>query len=100
MKHVIKALIVSVLMVGVVSMLPAETKSNTTNAQQPAFDHSKCQYPDRWTNPVNGCDNSDPAVPECIKDFSTEAGEKACIDAFVAEHAEPTPTEPVKWEGK
>jgi hypothetical protein len=47
------------------------------------FDHSNCQYPDRWTNPAEGCDNSDPAVPECIKSFSTEAGEKACIDAFV-----------------
>jgi hypothetical protein len=53
---------------------------------QPAFDHSNCQYPDRWSNPKDGCDNSDPAVPECIKAFSTEQGEKDCIAAFVAEN--------------
>lgn len=27
------------------------------------FDHSTCQYPDRTTNPPNGCDNSDPCDP-------------------------------------
>lgn len=52
----------------------------------PAFDHSNCQYPERWTNPPNGCDNSDPAVPECIKASYSEQSEKACIDAFVKEH--------------
>lgn len=31
------------------------------------FDHSNCQYPNRNTNPPNGCDNSDPACPETIK---------------------------------
>lgn len=29
----------------------------------PKFDHSSCQYPDRTTNPSNGCDNSDPCDP-------------------------------------
>lgn len=67
---------------------------------QTSFDHSNCQYPDRWTNPVNGCDNSDPAVPECIKAFSTEQGEKDCIDAFVKQHETPE-LEPVQiMEGK
>lgn len=51
-----------------------------------AFDHSNCQYPDRWSNPPTGCDNSDPAVPECIKAFNTEQGEKDCIAAFIAQH--------------
>ena len=32
-----------------------------------AFDHPNCQYPNRNTNPPNGCDNSDPACPETIK---------------------------------
>lgn len=53
------------------------------------FDHSNCQYPNRWSNPVDGCDNSDPAVPECTKAWSTEEGEKSCIDAFVKAHQEP-----------
>lgn len=53
--------------------------------EQP-FDHSNCQYPDRWSNPPNGCDNSDPAVPECIKAFSTKAGEDACIADFVEQN--------------
>lgn len=50
------------------------------------FDHSNCQYPDRWSNPADGCDNSDPAVPECIKAFNTKAGEDACIAQFVAQN--------------
>lgn len=36
------------------------------NNQQPAGD-SNCQYPDRQTNPEAGCDNTDPACPETIK---------------------------------
>lgn len=55
------------------------------------FDHSNCQYPDRWSNPINGCDNSDPAVPECIKGMSSESDEKQCIDAFVKSKDEPAP---------
>jgi hypothetical protein len=31
------------------------------------FDHSVCQYPDRVTNPPDGCNNMDPARPECMK---------------------------------
>lgn len=27
------------------------------------FDHSDCQYPTRLSNPVDGCDNTDPACP-------------------------------------
>lgn len=60
-------------------------------ADKPLFDHSNCQYPDRWSNPVDGCDNSDPAVPECIKAFSTKAGEDACIAAFVDQNTNPNP---------
>lgn len=56
-------------------------------AHAATFDHSGCQYPDRWTNPVDGCDNSDPAVPECIKAAFSEESEKACIDKFVQAHS-------------
>lgn len=59
------------------------------------FSHEYCQYPDRWSNPVDGCDNSDPAVPECIKAWSTKAGEDACIAAFVAQN-NPNPAQPVE----
>lgn len=31
------------------------------------FDHSQCQYPNRLSNPPDGCDNTDPAQPECMK---------------------------------
>lgn len=64
-------------------------------ADKPLIDHSNCQYPDRWSNPADGCDNSDPAVPECIKAFSTKAGEDACIAQFVAQNTQPKPA-PVK----
>lgn len=65
------------------------------------FDPANCQYPDRWSNPVGGCDNSDPAVPECIKSFSTKAGEDACIAAFVAEQTNPAqPIEAAEFVGK
>lgn len=45
-------------------------QSHTVGAVE-AFDHSICQYPIRLSNPINGCDNSDPPNPECIK-FGTE----------------------------
>lgn len=44
------------------------TTSRSAYAAEPVFDHSNCQYPNRLSNPVNGCDNSDPARPECMKD--------------------------------
>lgn len=89
----------AVAIVGVAAAMPPETRTQPASA---AFDHSNCQYPDRWSNPVDGCDNSDPAVPECIKAFSTKAGEDACIAAFVAEHEQPavietiTPAQPIE----
>lgn len=36
-------------------------------AEQTPFDHASCQYPYRLSNPVDGCDNSDPACPAEIK---------------------------------
>jgi hypothetical protein len=60
--------------------------SGVSAAAEKPFDHSNCQYPGRWSNPPGGCDNSDPAVPECIKAATTESAEKACIDRYVAAH--------------
>lgn len=78
-------MVVQLIVLATLVMSPAQTRTQPASAAQ-AFDHSNCQYPYRWTNPANGCDNSDPAVPECIKEFSTEQGEKDCIAAFVAAH--------------
>lgn len=45
-----------------------KSSKNITPDQEQAFDHNQCQYPTRTTNPVNGCDNSDPCDPENTKD--------------------------------
>jgi hypothetical protein len=79
-KLLIGALAVQLIIVGTLLIAPAESRTQPAVA---AFDHTNCQYPERWTNPADACDNSDPAVPECIKDMYSEAAEKACIDAFV-----------------
>lgn len=51
-------------------------KHQPANAVQAAkFDHSQCQYPDRTTNPPNGCDNIDPCDPANVKGGSGECTE-------------------------
>ena len=64
-KHLLQwvffALFALLLLYAVLSTAQAQT------AATPEFDHSNCQYPNRETNPPNGCDNSDPACPETIK---------------------------------
>lgn len=93
-RHVIlSALSASVLAVGILSVLPTQSRPQPTSAAQ-GFSHEDCQYPGRWSNPVDGCDNSDPAVPECIKAIHTQEAEQACIAAFVKAHETPAP-EPV-----
>lgn len=103
LKLILGAVSAAILIIGVGAVLPTSTRPVPASAAvsdkydgdctgqetqgrcaNKPFDHSNCQYPDRWSNPVDSCDNSDPAVPECIKSFSTKAGEDACIAAFVA----------------
>lgn len=56
------------------------------------FDHSQCQYPDRTTNPVDGCDNSDPCDPANVK-----GGSGDCAPTPVQEPTQTITTpEPVK----
>lgn len=62
------------------SIFASAAPDSTEQQKKPAFDHSQCQYPLRETNPPDGCDNSDPANPECMK-----GGADAC--------ATPIPTE-------
>lgn len=44
-------------------------------AQAATFDHDQCQYPQRTTNPPDGCDNSDPCDPA-----NTKGGSGDCND--------------------
>ena len=86
-RFILGTLALSLLIVGITSILPSETRTQPADASDTvSFDHSNCQYPDRWSNPVDGCDNSDPAVPECIKAMSSKEAEDACIKAFVDAH--------------
>lgn len=112
---ILGALALALVIVGISAMLPVQTRPQPAfGAAGASFDHSNCQYPDRWSNPPNGCDNSDPAVPECIKEFSTKAGEDACIARLypgtaekqqaIDEHSKPfkpaQPSEAVQCGGK
>lgn len=63
-KAFIAVLSAAILAVGITTVLPAQSRPQPAAAQQAApFDHSQCQYPDRTTNPADGCDNSDPCDP-------------------------------------
>lgn len=106
LKVILAGTALAIAIVGVSAAMPAQTRTQPADAAQ-SFDHSNCQYPNRWSNPADGCDNSDPAVPECIKAMGSKAEEDACIAAFVSAHEPPapvtqpapTPTEPVNQCG-
>lgn len=88
MKNVLLgALVGSLIVISINIILPVQTRPQPASASQATvFDHSNCQYPERWTNPADGCDNTDPAVPECTKSMYSQEAEKACIAAFVAQN--------------
>jgi len=81
--------IVSLTLAAVLALTPAQSRTQPTSAVGAPFDYSNCQYPNRWSNPVDGCDNSDPAVPSCIKASSTQEGEALCIATFVKANEQP-----------
>lgn len=54
-----------VLFVAVIKSAEAATVTEPPAAVE--FDHSNCQYPDRTTNPPDGCDNTDPCDPSTVK---------------------------------
>lgn len=105
-RFILGTVALSLLIVGVTFILPSETRPQTANASDTVpFDHTNCQYPDRWSNPVDGCDNSDPAVPECIKSAYSKEAEDACIKAFVDSQTPKNlqtiePAKPVECGGK
>lgn len=53
------------------------------------FDHSNCQYPDRTTNPADGCDNSDPCDPA-----QTKGGSGDCLPVTTGPGGDKDPTPP------
>jgi len=92
---------------GILSGLSVRIEHNTAKAAESApFDHSGCQYPDRTTNPANGCDNSDPCDPA-----QTKGGSGDCLpigtaekQQAIAEHDaafnQPAPAKVSESEGK
>lgn len=92
---VLAATALPILIVGIVALLPPQTRTQPASASQGvSFDHSNCQYPERWSNPADGCDNSDPAVPECIKAALSQESEQACIAAFIKKQEPPVQPAP------
>ena len=112
-KLFITILTATIAIVGVCTALPPQSRTQPADAAQevqgnPAacvspesfrgydkygvvicgFDHSQCQYPDRTTNPPNGCDNTDPCDPA----DAAKGGSGACTPA----QASITPDLPVK----
>lgn len=78
---IVSALGIAILAVGISTALPVQTRPQPASAsQQEPFDHSNCQYPDRTTNPPNGCDNSDPCDPA-----QTKGGSGDCLPTGTAE---------------
>ncbi len=73
--------IIAGLLIGLVAAQLVQPSPQPANAQQSAvFDHSQCQYPDRTTNPADGCDNSDPCDPAQVK-----GGSGDCLPVGTAE---------------
>lgn len=63
----------AVLITGLFSV--AFINSSLDALVDPAFNHSDCQYPTRTTNPVDGCDNSDPCdVEDAVSGGSGKCG--------------------------
>ncbi len=61
------ALLAAMLFVLVMLAESGKTLDQPGNSMPQPYDHSNCQYPERSTNPPNGCDNSDPCDPSNVK---------------------------------
>jgi hypothetical protein len=91
-------LLVQLIILGTLFFAPAKTRTQPANAAQ-TFDHSNCQYPDRTTNPPDGCDNTDPACPETVKGGSGDCPESDNQQNIVENAVIPTKTEPISQCG-
>lgn len=94
------------LLIGLIAAQLVGASPKTTNAAESApFDHSQCQYPFRTTNPVDGCDNTDPCDPA-----QTKGGSGDCLPVGTAEKQQaisehdaaftPAPAKVSECEGK
>lgn len=100
-KLILATLTLATAIVGISAALPPQTRTQPASASQTAvFDHSQCQYPHRTTNPVDGCDNSDPCDPQdAAKGGSGEC--KAVYSApAVQEPVAPAPPKPNQCGGQ
>jgi len=103
-RRIAACLALSLLIIVACSAAPAQTQTQPANARQsdkydgdctgnetvgrcadkPLFDHTQCQYPDRTTNPVDGCDNSDPCDPA-----NTKGGSGDCTPTYTPSSVPP-----------
>lgn len=76
MKTKIKILLIAIILVALayVAFSGVRAVALPATASALGFDHSNCQYPDRTTNPVDGCDNTDPCDPA-----QTKGGSGDCL---------------------
>lgn len=58
----------------IISAVTPNSFAATGDSSEVEFDHSNCQYPDRKSNPPNGCDNTDPPCGEEAKGGTCKAG--------------------------
>lgn len=91
----LRLLLVALLVLGFLYILTSDPANSIVRpVSAVAFDHSVCQYPNRLSNPPDGCDNSDPANPECMK-YGTEtcddlSAEKVMYQPVSVEKTSPT----------
>lgn len=98
------ALVVQLVILGTLVLSPVQSHTQPASAQQASdkydgdctgtetagrcadkpFSHENCQYPTRTTNPVDGCDNSDPCDPA-----NTKGGSGDCLPAETITPAQP-----------
>lgn len=64
-KYKYEIAIALVILMGIVATWVLTANAAPVRYEDKVFDHSQCQYPERTTNPPNGCDNTDPANPAC-----------------------------------
>lgn len=95
---VYKVIILSIVVVVLISVAVVASKQEASGVENRSFDHSVCQYPNRSTNPPEGCDNSDPCNPQ----DAAKGGSGACVSVpattttITPPAEQPAPVAPVK----
>lgn len=81
-KRKIKIGLIAALILGIAfcAVLGVRVSVKPEAANAASFDHSNCQYPDRTTNPADGCDNSDPCDPANTKGGSGDCTQPGYVE--------------------